>query len=88
VAIAPSRLTARRGKRFRVPYAATDSAQATVDVLDRRGKRVAHKAGASKAGRNTIAATVRRTGRFTLRLTLERDGATTSDRITLTVKRH
>jgi hypothetical protein len=87
VAIAQSRVTARLKRRFSITYAATDPGTATLDVLDRRNRRVATVRGRAKAGRNTIRATVKKTGKFTLRLTLRSGEASTTDRIRLTVKK-
>jgi Collagen triple helix repeat (20 copies)/NHL repeat len=86
VAIAPSSVSAKRNRRFTLAYAATDSATATLDVLDRKKKRVGRSKGASKAGRNSIAATVTTAGRYTLRLTLARGRLKTTDSVSLTVK--
>ena len=86
VAIAPSSVSARRNRRFTLAYAATDSATATLDVLDRKKKRVGGTRGSTKAGRNTIAATVTTPGSYTLRLTLTKGRLKTTDSVPLRVR--
>jgi hypothetical protein len=86
VVLAANRFAQKHGKTLTLRYAATRSAQVTLDAL-RKGKRVARVRASAKQGRNVVKLRLRKAGRYGLTLTARSDdGQVVSDKAKLTVR--